>query len=115
MKKWVEGALTVYKKIPMSLVFFLILSDALVIFAPDRFAMLLAVDGFRDEYRKYLGPFFLFAVAALLSKCVPWLQRVVKQRRLKKKRIDLLRNLLPDEKGYLVQYVRKKNQLYMLS
>jgi hypothetical protein len=55
-----------FRKIPATFVVAILFVLSLILFLPEEYAKILAVDGFRKEYRLFLGPAFLL----ILSFCV---------------------------------------------
>ncbi|EDZ02730.1 conserved hypothetical protein [Salmonella enterica subsp. enterica serovar Virchow str. SL491] len=85
----------------------------MILFLPETLASKVAVDGFRQEYRIYIGPAFLLAVSYLIARVYQFFDDVHGERKIKKARIAYLEKLTPEEKGYLWSYIIEGNNSIM--
>lgn len=110
----ITGFADYFRKIPAAFLVAIITVLALILFLPEEYAKTVAVDGFRTEYRVYLGPVFLLTLSFCAARIFTFFMRGVSERKALKKRQELLRNLTPEEKGYLVPYIEgKQSSVYV--
>lgn len=97
--------------ISIGFLFTITIGLGLILYLPDTLAGELSIKAFRNDYRKYLGPLFLFLVLVLSYKIVHGFVRKIKDRRL---RLEHLNNLTSEEKGYLEAFVIEgKNTIHV--
>lgn len=102
------------RKIPAAFLVAIACALGIVLFASDKVAVTLAVDGFRNAYRVFLGPAFILVVAFLVARICMHVLRVLRSRKTSKLRLEMLHKLTPEEKGYLVQYIHHgANSIYV--
>lgn len=103
-----------FRKVPAAFLVAVLTTLGLVLFLPEHYAKVLAVDTFRGQYRVFLGPVFLLVLAFGVARLCTYIGRAYADRRLLKKRRELLHRLTPEEKGYLVPYIQEQqNSVYV--
>ncbi|CAJ1762150.1 hypothetical protein PEKONANI_00066 [Aeromonas jandaei] len=101
-------------KIPAAFLVAIISVLGLILFLPEEHSKILAVDGFRNEYKVFLGPAFLITLSFCAARLFHFLMQGYRQRQTIKNRHAILHNLTPEEKGYLIPYIaRKQNTIYV--
>ena len=84
----------------------------LILFLPQKTANILAIDLFRDEYRVFLGPTFLFTIAFGAARGFSSFHTWYQQKQQLKEMVKLLHHLTPEEKGYLICFIEgQKNSI----
>lgn len=102
------------QKIPAAFLVAILSVLALILFLPVDHAKTLSIDGFRDEYRVYLGPAFLFILSFCIARIYSHLMKLYRNRKLIEARKKLLHKLTPEERGYLIPYIaEQKNSVYV--
>ncbi|MFK3660043.1 superinfection exclusion B family protein [Scandinavium sp. NPDC088450] len=101
----VTGLLDFFRKIPTALLVAITCGLSLILFLPESLAAKVAVDGFRKEYRNFIGPAFLLAVSFLVARVYQFFHDLYGDRQRQKVRISYLEKLTPEEKGYLWSYI----------
>lgn len=104
MEKLTEFA-DYFRKIPAAFLVAIISVLGLILFLPEEYAIIVAVDGFREQYRVYLGPVFLLTLAFCAARIFTFFMQGHSQRKALKKSQETLHNLTPEEKGYLIPYI----------
>jgi len=94
-----------FRKIPAAFLVAIVSVIGLILFVPEEMAKTLAVDGFREKYRIYLGPVLLLTVSFLVARIYIFINQGVVEKKNLKKRQESLHSLTADEKGYLVHYI----------
>lgn len=94
-----------FRKIPAAFLVAIVSVLALILFLPEEYAKTLAVDGFRNEYRVFLGPAFLLTLSFCAARIFNFIMLGYRQRQTLKKRQEALHSLTPEEKGYLIPYI----------
>lgn len=94
-----------FQKIPVAFLAAIVSVLGLILFLPEDFAQILAVDSFRNEYRVFLGPVFLLTLSFCAARIFTFLSRGYRKRQNLNKRKEALHNLTPEEKGYLIPYI----------
>ena len=113
MKKLTDFA-DYFRKIPAAFLVAIITVLGLILFLPEEYAKLVAVDVFRIKYRVFLGPIFLLTLSFCAARIFTFLMQSYTQRKELKKRQVLLHKLTPEEKGYLNQYIEgQQNSVYV--
>ena len=103
-----------FRKIPAAFLVAVLTVLCLVLFLPNEYAEILAVDTFRSEYRVFIGPAFLLVLAFGVARIFIWFSEAYRQKKHLKERNKLLHNLTPEEKGYLVSYIQnEQNSIYV--
>ena len=103
-----------FRKIPVVFLVAIVCMLGIVLFIPEEYANILAVDGFRNEYRVFLGPVFLLTISLSVVRVFDYFVQAHNQRQKLKEMQKTLHNLTPEEKGYLVSYIKgKKNTVYV--
>jgi hypothetical protein len=96
-------------KLPKTVAWPIVLVCGLLLWGPEKFNKGLGLDLFVNEYRIGVGVAFLFFLATGLMPVVPWLFNFIKKTYesflLKKHIRQKLRELTPEEKSILRQYV----------
>ena len=93
------------QKIPTGFLLALSIVLGLLIFMPQSIAEILAVNEFRTTYRIFLGPTLLLYVSFLLTRLIMAAWHLQQARKNVHHRIDQLRELTAEEKGYLSQFI----------
>ncbi|MCP4545827.1 MAG: hypothetical protein GY835_05095 [bacterium] len=102
------------RKIPVPFLVAITLVLAMILFVPQKVAETLAVDGFRDNYRIFLGPSLILFLAFSAARVFSHFANNLKRKDNTRKRDLSLYYLTPEEKGYLVQYMLfKKNTIHV--
>ena len=99
------GLADYFRKIPAAFLVAISTVLGLILFLPEELAKLVAVDGFREQYRVYLGPAFLLTVSFCAARIYMFFMRGYDQKKALKSKKKSLHKLTPDEKGYLVPFV----------
>lgn len=94
-----------FRKIPAAFLVAIVSVLGLILFLPEEYAKTLAVDGFRDEYRVFLGPAFLLTLSFCAARIFNFFMQGYRQKLALKKRREALHSLTPEEKGYLIPYI----------
>ena len=94
-----------FRKVPIAFLVAIISVLALILFLPEQVARSVAVDGFREEYRVFLGPLFLVTTSFFVARLSMLVSRAYAERRGLKARQSVLHRLTPEEKGYLLPYI----------
>jgi len=103
-----------FRKIPVAFLIAIIFVLGLILFLPSEIAKTLAIDKFRDTYRVFLGPTFLLTVAFLGARIFTSLMKSYSKKQYIKIKQESLYKLTPEEKGYLVPYIKgQKNTIYV--
>lgn len=86
----------------------------LILFLPEQYAKIVAVDGFRKQYRVYLGPAFLITTFYCLARFCVFLMQVYNKKKDLKRKQESLHKLTPEEKGYLRPFIEnQQNSIYV--
>ena len=101
----ITGFIDFLRKIPTAFLVAIAFVLALILFLPESMAEKVAVDIFRKEYRKFIGPTFLLSLAYLVARFYLFFSRYLSVRKAKKVRISYLETLTAEEKGYLKSYI----------
>ena len=80
----------------------------IILFVGDEWAKALAVDAFRTEYRVFLGPTFIVVTVISIARILSSLSNIITAKKYERNRNQHLHALTPEEKGYLVPYIRNK-------
>ena len=103
-----------FRKIPAAFLVAIISVLALILFLPEDVSKSLAVYEFREKYKVFLGPVFLLAVSFCIARVSIFFMSGYTERKNLKKRQELLHQLTPEEKGYLIRYIEnQKNTIYV--
>jgi len=94
-----------FRKIPAAFLVAIVSVLGLILFLPEEYAKTLAVDGFRNEYRVFLGPAFLLTLSFCAARVFNFFMQGYRQKQALKKRQEALHSLTPEEKGYLIPYI----------
>jgi hypothetical protein len=93
-------------KIPLGLLLSLSFVLVALLFLSDGFASTLSVKEFREEYRKYLGPSLLLALALTINNITAAIRKYLSGKRYVRNLKQQLHNLTSEEKGYLAQFIQ---------
>lgn len=108
------GLTDYFRKIPASFLVAIVCVLGLILFLPNDIAVTLAVDGFREEYRVFLGPAFLLTFSFCVARIFMFLMKWHRQKKNLKHKQDSLHQLTPEEKGYLIHYIEnEQNTIYV--
>ncbi len=103
-----------FRKIPAAFLIAITCVLSLILFLPEKQASILAVEGFREKYRVFLGPALLLAISFCAARIYLFCMEGYKQRKALKAKKESLHRLTPEEKGYLVPFIQyKKNSIYV--
>ena len=103
-----------FRKIPAAFLVAIVTVLGLILFLPEEYAKVVAVDGFRNEYRVFLGPAFLLTLSFCVARVFVFLMQGVAEKKALKRRRESLHNLTPEEKGYLIPYIEgQQNSIYV--
>ncbi len=117
MPDWISlrNLLEYLEKTPIWFLVALAFFPAVILYIPENLAKLIFVDTFRNEYRIFLGPFFLLALLFLIARLLQCFGTHIKEHIAKKKRKQVrqnyLRELMPEEKGYLLPYIAEEKSI----
>ena len=102
-----------FRKIPVAFLIAFTSVLGLILFLPNDIAIKLAVQSFREEYAIYLGPTFLLSCAFLVARIYMFIRDIFIAKKKTKNRILYLYSLTPEEKGYLIPFIKdeRKNSL----
>jgi len=108
VKEWV-GALVEWRKIGSSLAGVVCVLTALLLFTPDVFVARTGLLDLRNDYRPWLGLAFLVSLslfaAGLLEATIGAVRGFFQERRIQRNLLAVLRDLTPDEKEFLFDYI----------
>lgn len=105
MMEKLTGFADYFRKIPSAFLVAIVSVLGLILFLPEEYAKTLAVDGFRNEYRVFLGPAFLLTLSFCVARIFIFFMQGYRQKQALKKRQEALYSLTPEEKGYLIPYI----------
>jgi len=108
MMEKLTGFADYFRKIPAAFLVAIVSVLGLILFVPEEYAKTLAVDGFRNEYRVFLGPAFLLTLSFSAARVFNFFMQRYRQKQTLKKGQEALQNLTPEEKGYLIPYIEGK-------
>lgn len=113
MEKW-TAIVEYFRKVPAAFLVAVLVTLGLVLFVPDKYAQILAIDTFRNQYRIFLGPAFLLVLAFITARLYTHLAARHAERKALKEREETLHNLTPEEKGYLSKFIHEEmNSIYV--
>ncbi len=104
----VTGFMDYFRKIPATFLVAMIVVVGIILFVPDSIAESLAVKGFRESYRVYLGPSFLLLVSFACARLFSFFARGQASKKNLERKQSLLYQLTPEEKGYLLPYIQQQ-------
>lgn len=105
MMEKLVGFADYFRKIPAAFLVAIVSVLGLILFLPEEYAKTLAVDGFRNEYRVFLGPAFLLTLSFCAARVFRFFILGYRQKQALKRRQETLHTLTPEEKGYLIPYI----------
>ena len=105
MMEKLTGFADYFTKIPAAFLVAIVVVLGLILYLPEEHAKTLAVDGFRNDYRLFLGPAFLLTLSFGAARVFNFFMQWYRQRQNLKKRQEALHRLTPEEKGYLIPYI----------
>ncbi|EPN7235041.1 super-infection exclusion protein B [Vibrio vulnificus] len=108
MMEKLTGFADYFRKIPAAFLVAIITVLALILFLPEEYAKTVAVDGFRELYRVYLGPAFLLTLSFCVARIYMFFMRSHNQRKVLKAKHESLHKLTPEEKGYLLPFIEEQ-------
>lgn len=71
-----------FRKIPAAFLVATLFVLGLILFLPENYAQTVAVDGFRNEFRVYLGPVFLLVVSFCSARIFTFFMQGHNQRKI---------------------------------
>ncbi|QDT29393.1 super-infection exclusion protein B [Gimesia panareensis] len=92
-------------RIPAALLVALIATISIILFVPESIANTLSIDGFREQFRVYLGPSLLLLIAIACVRLAQLPINIWKAKKLLAQRQETLHNLTSQEKGYPSKYI----------
>ncbi|OYW38938.1 MAG: hypothetical protein B7Z35_05795 [Hydrogenophilales bacterium 12-61-10] len=98
-------AINALHRIPTQLLLVAGLAAGFILFIPEFLATTLAVDGFRKEYRVFLGPGLVLVAAWLLARLFIAATGHLRERENLRKLMEQLNDLTSQEKGYLATFI----------
>lgn len=108
MIKYLTDFVEYLRKIPASFLVVIVVGLILILYLPEEHAKIVSVDGFRNENREFLG----LGLLCMILVCVARLSTFIGQWFLKiitlNKRQKSLHKLTPEEKGYLIPYIKEQ-------
>jgi len=108
------GLTDYFRKIPAAFLVAIVCVLALILFIPNELAKTLAVDEFRNKYRMFLGPAFLLTVSFSVARIFMFFLNGHYQRKSLKAKQESLHKLTPEEKGYLIPFIKdQQNSVYV--
>ena len=108
------GLADYFRKVPAAFLVAIVFVLALILFIPEKHASKLAVDGFREKYRVFLGPALLLTVSFCAARIYMFCIQGHNQRKALKAKQESLHKLTPEEKGYLVPFIQgQQNSIYV--
>jgi len=108
MMEKLTGFADYFRKIPAAFLVAIVSVLGLILFLPEEYAKTLAVDGFRNEYRVFLGPAFLLTLSFCAARVFNFFMQGYRQKQALKRRQETLHSLTPAEKGYLIPYIEER-------
>jgi len=103
-----------FRKISAAFLVAIVSVLALILFLPGEISKSLAVYDFREKYKVFLGPVFLLTISFCFARVFIFFMSGHTERKRLKNRQKMLYQLTPEEKGYLVPYIRhQKNTVYV--
>lgn len=105
MMETLTGLTDYFRKIPAAFLVAIATVLALILFLPEGYAKIVAVDGFREQYRVYLGPALLLTISFCVARIYMFLIRDYNQKKYLKAKQESLHKLTPEEKGYLLPFI----------
>jgi hypothetical protein len=106
--------LEIITKVPTALIVALLFAVSVTLFSPESLAKILALDGFRVNYRIVLGPTWLLLASIAGAKIILYFAKGVARRNALLARQKQLHELTPEERGYLVPFIgQEENAIYV--
>ena len=103
-----------FRKIPAAFLIAIVCALALILFIPNELASTFAVDEFRNKYRVFLGPAFLLTVSFSVARIFMFFLSGHYQRKALIAKQESLNKLTPEEKGYLIPFIKdQQNSVYV--
>ncbi len=114
MMEKITGFTDYFRKIPAAFLVAIVSVLGLILFLPESYAKIVAVDGFREQYRVYLGPVFLLALSFSIARIYMFILQGHRQRKALKAQQEKLHMLTPEEKECLAQFIfGQQNSIYV--
>lgn len=95
-----------FRKVPAAFLVAIVTVLGVILFLPMDLAKKLAINDFREEFRVYIGPAFLLTTSFCVARIYMFFINGYNQRKNIKARKEQLTKLTPEEKGYLVPFIR---------
>lgn len=96
------------RKIPVTFLVVILTVLGLILFLPEECARFFEVDEFRNDYNVFLGLTFLLTVSFSIARIFLFFIQWCSKRNALKIKQELLRKLTPEEKGYLIPYIKEQ-------
>lgn len=113
MEKWTT-IIDYIRKVPVAFLVAILVTFGLVLFVPDKYAQILAIDTFRTQYRIYLGPAFLLLLTLFTARLYTQLAQRYTELKVIQERQKTLHYLTPEEKSYLAEFIYGElNSIYV--
>lgn len=110
----ITGFTDYFRKLPAAFLVSIVCVLTIILFLPEKHAATLAVDGFRKNYRVFLGPTLLLTVSFCVARFFMFCMQGHNQRKLLKIKQESLYKLTPEEKGYLRPFIQgQQNSIYV--
>jgi hypothetical protein len=105
MLEKIPDALNAINRVPAVLLLMLVAAAAFILFIPERLAVTLALDAFRNTYRVYLGPGLTLVGFLLLARLIAFAATKLQQRGTLSRLRKSIATLTNEEKGYLAEFI----------
>ena len=102
------GVADFFRKIPAAFLVAISMVLSLILFLPEDLAKTVAVNGFREQYRVYVGPLFLLTISFCVARIYMFFLLGYNQKKAIKLKQRSLHKLTPEEKGYLLPFIIKE-------
>lgn len=93
------------RKIPTIFLLTVSIVLAFLLFLPEQTAETLAVNEFREAYRRWIGPSLLLLISVILAQQCLAVGSVFRRKSARQNRLANLHKLTAQEKGYLVPFI----------
>ena len=107
MFKKVTSSIEYIRKIPSAFLVAIVTVLGTILFLPEKYAAILAVDDFRNAFRVFLGPALLLTFSFSVARIFIYIRNRHRIHKLSRVKYEHLHNLTPEEKGYLCVYIKQ--------